>query len=58
VICCLYVCVFKYFGDECGWLANVSKCIFIFVCFLSGFVWVLEFSMVGTGRNYCIGCYE
>jgi hypothetical protein len=49
--------VFKYFSDECGWHADVSKCssfgggLFIFVSFLSGFVSVLEFCMVVTGRR-------
>jgi hypothetical protein len=25
-ICYLYICVFKYFSDMCGLLANVGKC--------------------------------
>lgn len=61
-ICYLYICVLKYFSYISGFLASIGECstfwgVFLFMNFVSGFVWVLEFAMFGLGRNYYIECY-
>lgn len=64
IMCYLYTCVFEYFSDVRGFLANISKRIsfmlgdYLFVSSMSGFVWIEEFSMVGLGRHCCIECYR
>ena len=47
----LHICVFKYFSDICGFLANIGKCspfflgggVFLFVSFLPLFVGFFNF---------------
>ena len=64
MICDVYICVFEYFSDECGLLANVSKCSSFGgggVCiFVSSLVWFcLGFGIFHgwNGKEDCIGCY-
>jgi hypothetical protein len=56
-----YLCV-KYLSVRSVFLANVGKYspfwgLFLFESFMSCFVWVLKFPIVGVGRNYYVVCY-